>query len=250
MITLFGYPFDQQGLLLFGLVGMLIGMAKVGVNNAGMIAVPILAILFGGKNSSGIMLPILIMADLFGVSYYHRHADWSHLKKLLPFAVVGVVIGTLVGENINDQLFRLIMGIIVFLSLGIMIWQEKKGSEDVPQNQWFAGSIGVLGGITTMIGNLAGSVMSLYLLAMRMPKNQFIGTAAWFFLVINLIKVPFHVFVWDTISVDTFLLDLTLLPVIGLGAFLGLQIVKRIREKAYRYFIIIMTGVAAIAMIV
>lgn len=249
MISLFGYQFDEQGLLLFGLIGVLIGMSKVGLNNAGMIAVPILAILFGGRNSSGIMLPILIMADVFGVSYYHRHAQWSHLKKLVPFAVVGVILGTALGGSIDDQLFRLIMGIIIFLSLGIMFWLEKKGGDEIPENRWFAGATGILGGITTMIGNLAGSVMAIYLLAMRMPKNQFIGTAAWFFLVINVIKIPFHVFVWETISTNTFLLDLILLPAIGLGAFLGLQIVRRIPEKVYRYFIIAMTAVGAVVML-
>ncbi len=249
MISIFGYAFDELGLLLFSVVGILIGMSKVGVNNAGMIAVPILAILFGGKNSSGIMLPILIMADFFGVRFYHRHAQGSHLKKLLPSALIGIILGTIVGENIDDEVFRLIMGIVVFLSLGIMFWQERRGNKKVPKNSWFAGSIGIVGGITTMIGNLAGSVMALYLLAMRMPKNQFIGTAAWFFLVINVMKVPLHVFVWNTITIKTFMLDLIILPMIGLGAFLGLQVVRRIPERAYRYFIIVMTAVAAVVML-
>lgn len=249
MISLFGHPFDSQALFLFAFIGMLIGMSKVGVNNAGMIAVPMLALLFGGKNSTGIMLPILIMADVFGVSFYHRHAQWSHLRKLLPFAVVGIVLGTFIGENINDELFRLFMGITIFMSLGIMLWQGRSGERKVPENGFFAASIGVLGGMTTMIGNLAGSVMTLYLLAMRLPKNQFIGTAAWFFLVINVIKLPFHMFVWNTISVNTFLLDIILLPMIGLGAFLGIQLVRRIPEKSYRYFVIAMTGVAALVML-
>ena len=226
------------------------GMSKVGVNNIGMIAVSILAILFGGKNSSGIMLPILIMADVFGVSYYHRHAQWTHLKKLIPFAAIGIILGTILGEIINDRSFRQIMGVVIFLSVSIMIWLQRRGDKGIPEHRWFARSIGILGGITTMIGNLAGSVMALYVLAMRLPKNQFIGTAAWFFLVINLIKVPFHVFVWNTISFNTILLDLTLLPVIGIGAFLGIQIVRKIAEKSYRYFIIIMTGLAAVVMVI
>ncbi len=249
MISLFTYTFDEKSLILFGFIGLFIGMSKVGISGAGMVAVPMLAIIFGGKNSSGIMLPILIIADVFGVSYYHRHAQWSHLRKLLPYAIIGIVMGTLTGEHIDDELFRLIMAIIIFISLGIMIWLERSSNKDVPTNQTFAIGTGVAGGFTTMVGNLAGSVMALYLLAMRMPKNQFIGTAAWFFLVINLIKVPFHVFAWQTISMNTVFLDLLLIPVIALGAFLGLQIVKRIPEKGYRYFILAMTAVASIFML-
>lgn len=249
MISLFTYSFDERSLVFFGLIGLFIGMSKVGISGAGMVAVPMLAIIFGGKNSSGIMLPILIIADVFGVSYYHRHAQWSHLKKLLPYAIIGIVIGTLTGEYIDDEMFRLVMAIIIFISLGIMIWLERSSSKDVPTNRAFAIGTGIAGGFTTMVGNLAGSVMALYLLAMRMPKNQFIGTAAWFFLVINLIKIPFHVFAWKTISLNTVYLDLLLLPIIALGAFIGLQIVKRIPEKGYRYFIIVMTAIASVFMI-
>ena len=248
MISIFGFVFDQFDLLLFITVGMLVGMSKTGISGAGMIAVPILALLFGGKVSSGMMLPILVMADVFGVSYYHRHAQWIHLKKLLPYSMIGILLGTLVGQYINDEVFRMFMAFIIFISLGIMIWLEKK-SWSVPTSQTFAITTGIAGGFTTMIGNLAGSVMALYLLVMQMPKNQFIGTAAWFFLIINLSKVPFHVFVWETITWNTVWMDLLLLPSIAVGAFLGIQITKRIPEVWYRYFIILMTLVAAVWMV-
>jgi hypothetical protein len=101
-----------------------------------------------------------------------------------------------------------------------------------------------------MIGNLATSVVAIYMLTMRLPKNAFIGTTAWFFLVINWFKVPFHIFSWKTITWNTFLLDLATLPFIALGAFLGIVIVKHIRDKAYRWFIIAMTLVAAVFMVI
>ena len=234
---------------LFILVGVLIGMSKVGISGGGMIAVPILAILFGGKSSSGIMLPILIMADVFGTTYYKRHTQWSHLIKLLPSAVIGVIIGTFVGDYIPDQTFKIIMGIIILSSIGILLWMEVSTTRWIPKGNWFAILIGVGVGFTTMVGNLAGSLMALYLLANDMPKNKFIGTAAWFFLIINVFKVPFHLFVWDTIDLQSLKLDLTLLPAIALGAFLGIKIVKRLNEKVYRYFIIFMTAIAALFMI-
>ena len=224
-------------------------MSKVGVAGVSMIAVPTLAIIFGGRSSSGIMLPILIMADVFGATYYRKDAQWNHLTKLLPPSIIGVLIGTYVGNQIPDDTFKLIMGIIVLFSIGILLWLEFSKTKWLPKGAWFAIIIGILLGFTTMVGNLAGSVMALYLLVNNMPKNKFIGTVAWFFIIINVFKVPFHVFVWNTINLQTFLLDLCLLPVVALGAYLGIQLVKRMNEKVYRYFVIITTVVAAFFMI-
>lgn len=195
------------------------------------------------------MLPILSIADLFAVWYYHRHTKWSHLIRLFPWAAIGIISGTYVGDQINDEIFRVIMAIIILGSLLVMVWQERGKERNIPKGLWFAILLGILGGFTTMVGNLAGSVMALYLLTMRFPKNQYIGTAAWFFTIVNWFKIPFHVFVWETITLNSFLLDLTALPVIAVGAFLGITVVKKIPEKSYRWFIIIMTGLAALFMI-
>lgn len=250
MITLFSYSLSYSELSIVLLVALFIGMAKTGVHGTGILAVPLLATVFGGQRSSGILLPILVMGDLMGVIYYHRHASWKHLKLLFPWAAVGVILGTIVGSNINDQIFKMIMGAIILISVFIMIWIEQGGHQDrVPTNKLFANGMGVVGGFTSMVGNLAGSVMGIYLLSTRLPKNAYIGTAAWFFMVVNWFKFPFHVFVWHTISVNTMLFDLLLLPVILLGAYLGILIIKNFSEKNFRWFIIVMTLVAAIGMI-
>ncbi|WP_077339548.1 sulfite exporter TauE/SafE family protein [Pseudocolwellia agarivorans] len=249
MLSLFSYELSYNALLLLFLVAFFIGMAKTGVSGISMFAVPLLALNFGGKESSGIMLPLLVMADLFGVFYYHRSANWYYLKKLFPWAAIGVIIGTLIGEYVDDQIFRQLMGIILFGSLALMIWQEQNKRVNVPDYMWFAILMGLLGGITTMVGNLAGVVMALYLLSMRLPKNEFIGTAACFFLAVNLFKVPFHVFVWETITIDSFLLNIISLPFIALGAYAGVYIVKRIPNKQYRWWVIGMTVLAAVFMV-
>lgn len=249
MITLFSFAFTWTDLALFILVALFTGMSKTGVHGAGMVSVPILAAIFGGQLSSGIMLPILCLADVMGVWYYHRHASWHHLKKLFPWAAVGTVLGTVVGGMINDEIFKTIMAVIIVVSVAIMLWLERGHKEDVPDYKWFAILTGIAGGFTSMVGNLAGSVMAVYFLSMRLPKNQFIGTTAWFFMVINWFKIPFHIFAWHTITLDTFLLDLTTLPFIALGAFVGILIVKNLQEKAYRWFIIGMTLIAAVFML-
>jgi uncharacterized protein len=248
-MTLFNYAFTTVDLILFLVVALCIGLSKTGVHGAGMIAVPLLAVVFGGQKSSGIMLPMLCLADVMGVWYYHRHASWQHLKKLILWSVLGILAGTLVGGLINDEIFKMVMLGIIIVSIVIMLWMERN-KEHIPDYYWFAAICGIGAGFTSMIGNLAGTFAAIYLLSMRLPKNSFIGTSAWFFMIINWVKVPFHVWVWKTITWDTFLLDLNTLPVIALGAFLGVIIVKALSEGVYRWFIIGMTIVAAIFMVV
>lgn len=252
MLNFFSYELSYSSFAILLLVALLIGMAKTGVHGAGMMSVPILANVFGGQMSSGMMLPMLVLADVLGVWYYHRHASWQHLKVLFPWAAAGIVLGTIVGNYIDDRTFKVIMASIIFSSIAIMVWLEKNrndADEAVPHKKWFGVATGVAGGFTSMVGNLANSVMAVYLLAARLPKNAFIGTTAWFFLVVNWFKVPFHIFFWHTITVNSLLLDLITLPAIILGAWLGIFIVGKISEKFYRWFIISMTVVAAALML-
>jgi uncharacterized membrane protein YfcA len=231
--------------------GMLIGMSKVGVPGVSMIVVPALAFIFGAKQSTGVLLPILMIADIFGVAYYRRHASWTHLIKVLPWAVVGLLIALWVGDNVNDEQFKNLIAILVFCSIGLMIWQDKrKGTIFFPDKWWFAASMGILGGFATMIGNVAGPVFAIYLLAMHLPKNSFIGTGAWFFMIINFTKFPLQMFVWNNITLQTLSIDLITLPAIALGAFMGFKMVKIIPEKIYRGFVIIITTVSAFLLLI
>ena len=239
-----------QWILLF-ICAMLIGMAKVGVPGVSLIVVPTLAIIFGGKASTGILLPILMIADLFGVAYYHRHAEWKYLWKLFPWAFAGIAVALWVGEIVNDVWFKNIIAILIFICIGIMLWRDRKGGYKVlPHSWWFAASLGVLGGFATMIGNVAGPIFAIYLLAMHLPKNSYIGTGAWFFLIVNITKFPLHIFIWETIKWQTIKLDLILIPGIALGAISGIWLVKKIPDNIYRSFVIIVTAVSALLLLI
>jgi len=229
---------------------LLIGMSKTGISGAGMAVIPIMAAIFGGKLSTGIVLPLLSMADIFAVSYYHRHANWSYVLKLLPWTIIGILIGIYIGDIIPDTLFKDIMGIIVMLSVGILVWRDIKKDIRIPEGIMFPVVMGLAGGFATMVGNAAGAIMALYLLSMRLPKNEYIGTGAWFFLIINLFKIPFHILIWETIYLDTFIFDLVLLPFIAIGAYMGIYIVKIIPERAYRIFLLLTTAISAIVLII
>ncbi|HLN74372.1 MAG TPA: TSUP family transporter, partial [Prolixibacteraceae bacterium] len=114
-----------------------------------------------------------------------------------------------------------------------------------PDKWWFSAFMGILGGFATMIGNVAGPVFAIYLLAMHLPKNSFIGTGAWFFMIINFTKFPLQLFVWHNITSHTLLLDLVTLPAIAFGAFLGIKLVKIIPEHTYRGAVIVITAISA-----
>jgi uncharacterized membrane protein YfcA len=250
LITIFSFQLSYFDLFLFYTVAFCVGMSKTGVHGAGMISVPLLAYIFGGRASSGILLPMLLIADVMGVKYYHQHASWKHLKILFPWAALGVITGTVVGNFINDEIFKSVMAAIIVVSVIIMIWLERGGKKEIPDYHWFAISMGIAGGFTSMVGNLAGAVMAVYLLAMRLPKNVYIGTTAWFFMITNWFKVPFHIFVWKTISLNIFLLDLTCLIAIGMGAYAGIWLVEKIPERTYRWFIIGTTLIASFFMLI
>ncbi|MCW5911805.1 MAG: sulfite exporter TauE/SafE family protein [Cyclobacteriaceae bacterium] len=247
---IFSFNLNYTEIIIILSVALLTGMSKTGVQGAGMLSVPLLAMVFGGQLSSGVILPMLVIADVFGVWYYHRHASWRHLKILFPWAALGVVAGTVLGKFIDDAVFKLIMASTIIASVVIMLWLEHTNPDKVPKQKSFAVATGIAGGFTSMVGNLAGSVMSVYLLAIRLPKNVYIGTTAWFFLVVNWFKVPFHVFAWHTITWNTVLLDVLVLPVILLGAWLGIFIVRQLTDKMYRWFIIVMTLIAAAGMLI
>jgi len=229
---------------------LLTGMTKTGISGLGLVSVPLMALAFGARESTGVLLPVLIMADIYAVIYYHRSAEWKLIIKILPPAILGIGLGIVTGEMISPDQFRLLLSIVVLTMVVLMLVRDlRKKSEKIPDNWWFAGIMGLAGGFATMIGNAAGPVFAVYLLSMRLPKNSFIGTGAWFFFIINLFKVPFHVFVWETISWQTLQYDLIALPVIIAGGWLGVKLVKLFPEKYYRWFIIITTCLSAVLLI-
>ncbi|MDX2249828.1 MAG: sulfite exporter TauE/SafE family protein [Bacteroidia bacterium] len=232
--------------LLFAFCAMLSGMSKTGVAGIYYLTVPIMAAIFGGKVSTGVLLPILNIADFFAVWYYKRSANWTYIIRLVPVAFLGVILGTWVGNMISEEGFKLIMGIVVLFGIGVMVFMDLRKTTDVPDYWWFSLLTGLISGFSTMVGNAAGSVLAVYLLSMRLPKDVYIGTTAWFFLIINLTKVPFHVFVWKTITWNSFLMGMAMIPVVGLGAVLGIWIVRQIPDKYYRGFVLVVTAASAI----
>ena len=227
------------------LAAFIIGLAKAGLKGIEMMNVTIMAIVFGSKASTGLVLPLLCFADIMAVFYYKRHVQWPRFWKLIPWMMVGILLGVYVGKDLNEALFRKLMAIIIIITVVIMIMMEYRKATPIPDNKLFVISTGLAAGFTTMLGNLAGAFANIYFLAMRMTKNDFIGTAAWLFLVINLFKLPFQVIYWKNITGATLQTDLWLIPALIAGFFAGLKIVAHIKDDSYRKVVIVLTFLGA-----
>ena len=247
MGTIALYPHSTWIIIM--LASFFIGLGKAGLKGIDMLSVTLMAFVFGSKASTGIVLPLLCISDIAAVSYYNRHVKWNHFWKITPWMIAGILIGIFVGKDMNEVLFRKIMAVIILFTIIIIVLMELRKSKTVPTNPLFVASTGLAAGITTMLGNLAGAFSNLYFLAMRLEKNDFIGTAAWIFLIMNLFKLPFQIFFWKNISIQSIKIDAMLLPTLAIGFLLGLKLVDKVKEKDYRRLIIILTLIGSLLML-
>tara|TARA_B100001175_G_C19500472_1_gene637774 strand:- start:509 stop:1264 length:756 start_codon:yes stop_codon:yes gene_type:complete len=229
---------------------LILGIAKSGFKGLAVFIVTGLALVFGAKESTGILMPLLICGDVLAVIYYKRHVKWIYLVKLLPWMVLGVLLGVLLGKDLPENLFKSGMAIIILISVIMMYFWERKKDRKVIKHWSFASLMGIIAGFTTMVGNLAGAFSNIYFLAVKLPKNEFIGTAAWLFFIINLFKVPFHIWSWGTINWTSFKISLSLIPSVIGGFCLGIFLIKKINNEKYRQLILLLTGLGGLAILI
>lgn len=229
------------------LSAFLLGFAKSGFKGLGVIIVTLMAMAIPAKESTGVVLPLLVAADIMAVYYYRKDVQMKILLSILPFMILGVLTGVAVGDSISANVFKKLMAGIILISAFIMIYISRKTtSNDIAPKPKLAAVIGYVAGFTTMIGNLAGPFVNLYFIAINTTKNQFIATVAWIFFIINVFKVPFHIWVWDTINAESLYLDLKLLPVVILGFIVGYKLISYVSDALFRKYIIAMTILGAV----
>jgi len=235
--------------IIASICALLLGISKSGIKGIASLIVTGLALVYGAKNSTGILMPLLLVGDVFAITYYKRHVQKEYITKLLPWMILGVLFGVIGGSFISESIFKYGMALIILFSVGLMYYWENKKDKTVPSHWSFASSMGLLGGFTTMIGNLAGAFSNIYFLAMRIPKNNFIGTAAWLFFLINSFKVPFHIWSWKTINSESILISLKLIPFVVMGLITGVFLVKKIEDESYRKLILLFTALGGVAIL-
>lgn len=223
----------------------IVGLSKTGIAGLGILTVAIFATILPARESVGIVLVILIVADLVAVTVYRREADWKHLIRLFPWAGGGIILGALVFGRLNDEWVRIMIGgLLVVLTLFQIVRRRKQTSDEpVEAAAWVAPATGLTAGFTTMIANAAGPFMIIYLVAMRLPKMAFIGTTAWFFFAVNLFKVPFS-YGLGLIDFSSLGLSLSFAPLAVVGAVSGRWLIRYINQQWFEAIALFLTLLA------
>jgi len=237
----------------FSAYAVFVAISKTGVPGIGLLGNVVLisaaAAWMGTKATVGLMLPVLIVGDLFAVAYHRRHAEWGHLLRILPWVVVGLVAGYGAMGVVSDVQLKRIIGGIVAALLAVDFWRSRrKGGGSIPTQWWFAGLIGVLAGFATMVAHAAGPLATVYLLAMRLEKRELVGTRAWFFLIVNCLKVPFFLHL-EMITAESLKADTLALPGIAVGTALGILVFKHLPQKWFLAVVRVLTLAAAVKLL-
>ena len=233
-----------------GAAAFIIGLSKTGLPGIGILAVTVLAMSMPAKLSVGVMLPMLIVGDIFACIYYRRLPQWRYIWRVAPPAGVGIVIGFFLMGAIGEPLLRRLIGVIAIVLLTLQLLRDLGvfTNERIPHHWLFAWSLGLSAGIFTMMANAAGPIMIVFFLAMGLDRFRFIGTIAWYFMLLNLFKVPFFVGL-GMIGGTSLFFDLKLVPVILIGACVGIFAPRLIPEKPFRWVILTLAAAAAIKLL-
>lgn len=235
----------------FAMVAALcIGLSKAGFGGISMIFILLMAQIMPARESTGTILPMLILADVFAVTAFRKHANGRLVLRMLPPAIVGIVGGWLLIPIIPASAFGRVIG---WLTLGLIVLMliQKLRPQVIAlaaESRGLAWPFGWLAGVTTMIANAAGPVMTMYLLACRLPKMEFVGTAAWFFFVVNVTKVPFSVAL-GLINLKSLSLNLWLAPAVIAGIFLGRWLLGKINQSVFEWLMISFSLLGALRLV-
>jgi uncharacterized protein len=236
---------------LLAIVGALgLGIGKAGLAGMSLVHVLIFAFLFGARDSTGVVLPMLLVGDVGAVTLFHQHARWDYVRRMLPPACSGVVAGALMMRGLSDAAFKPTIGwiILALTILQILRMYRPAWFGSIPHSRSFAWTIGLLAGATTMLANAAGPVFAIYCLAVALPKYEFVGTNAWFFLLVNAFKVPFSVAL-GLIRGQTLLLNAALIPAIAVGLLGGRWLIRHVPQRIFDGLLLAFAGVAALRLV-
>ena len=238
----------QWGLAAVGALSL--GVAKAGFNGLSLFHVMVFALLFGARESTGIVLPMLLIGDLCAIIVYRRLARPDYLRRMLPPAFIGIIGAAAVMGRLSESAFRPLIGWIILVLCVMqfvrMRWPDSFG--DVPHGHAFAWAMGLLAGATTMLANAASPIMTIYFLAVSLPKLEFVGTAAWFFFLVNAFKVPFSAGL-GLIHGGTLRFNLLLSPAIVLGFLIGGWLIRRVPQRLFDSVLMVFAAVAALRLI-
>ena len=233
------------------LAAVTIGISKTALPGGSILAIALFASVLPARTSTAAMLLLLIVGDVFALITYRRHAHWPTLLRLAPAVIAGLLAGFAFLALAGDGIVRRAIGVILLAMIAITLWRrwrQNRAADAVapaPGGLVLAGAYGTLGGFTTMVANAGGPVMSMYFLATRTPVQVFLGTSAWFFAIINLVKIPFLAGL-GLFDGHVLLMDAVLAPLVVIGALVGIRLAKRMNQVLFDRIVIVLTIAGAV----
>lgn len=240
--------------LLLGVVGVcvfLYGLSKTAMPTAGVVAGPVLAAALGATTASAFVMPLLLIADLFALARYRQHVNWPLILRLVPGVLAGFAVTALLFRFVDVTTLGRVIGLLILTSVLLEVWRRRnpRAEEDARPHRLAVGFFGTLAGMTTMAANAGGTAMTLYLINMRVSMLAFMGTFAWFFFILNAIKVPILVGL-GFLNAETLAASLWFVPVVVLGALVGIPVFKRMNERVFKNVALSLSALAAVWLIV
>lgn len=236
--------------LLGTVAAFFVGFTKTGIPGLAILAVPLMAMAVGNaKASVPVLLPLLILADFFAVGKYHQHTQWNRLAPLFWPLTAGMAGGAMIIKTLPEPFFKIFIGATTIIMLAIYFWRKTMDQQKIPEGLFFAVFIGTIAGIATTAANAAGPVMAIYLISMKMDKEHFIGTAAFFFFLVNVVKIPIYGFS-GLFSKSGLMLDLCLALPVLVGVITGFIVFKKIPEKLFERMILLLTFAASARLLI
>ncbi|MES2706809.1 MAG: sulfite exporter TauE/SafE family protein [Verrucomicrobiota bacterium] len=232
------------------LAGLCCGISKAGLAGVGMLTVLLMAEVVPGKASSGVVLPLLIFADVMAALMFRQRILWPHIRALMWPVLSGIVLGWLIMLKLPDTAFRPVIGAMVLLMLALHLVRSRvpRLAEHLPHSAAFTRGTGLFTGLATMIANAAGPVATIYMLIQKLPKKEFVSTMAWLFLFVNLSKVPFSMQL-GLISGGSLTLNAVLIPAVLAGLAIGRAVVHRLPQGPFQAVVLSLAGLSALRLL-
>jgi len=224
------------------------GFSKTGISGAGLITVGLFASVLPARQSTGTVLLLFLVGDVFALLSYRSHAHWPTLRRLALPVAVGIAVGVLFLTRIGDGGLRRTIGAVLLALVAIHLWVRSRSADDeglrhLPRPVTVAA--GATSGFTSMIANAGGAVMSIYLLGVRLEMLAFLGTTTWLFFLINVTKLPFSIGL-GLLTGEGALVALVVAPFVVVGAWLGRELIRRIQQSTFEWLVLGSTVLAAL----
>ncbi len=240
------------------IAALIVGLSKTALPGAGLLATPLLAMVFTGRLIPGATLPILLLADVFAVWWYRRSTRWDLLRPFAPWVALGFGAGAafFIAVGSGGRALNVTIGVIILVVVAMQALRMARRVEPVGPTLAADAFYGTSGGFATFVSNNAGPILNSHLLRLGLDKHELVGTSAWFYFTVNVAKIPIYLALgwWSTgggfFTADSLRFDLLLAPVVVLGVVVGRRLFERLPQQLFLVVVLVFAAAGAIKLIV